>query len=324
LDQVDIGPAIALDQANPLAANGDIPTDDYPIAEGGMGPQDQIKDFVPQGQGPAGDPRPSIGMTGHPSEPGVHPCPGCLAQPAAIKLDGSGETARVHVIDGDIAANRHAQHRTDHLRPFLFVKAADDADGIERSVAEVDDGRMIADSFLNQIGLAQRHPANPFEKLRRGQRLALDVPVEPAAQEIPALGPPPATSPDWFHKQVGLREAVRAADRPDQSAVPCGQQHRNGGKLPLGAIFGKFRLVAQWRRRTSVFGKDAIGAPFGLAARQIGPRAASPARFVQFKDIIPGGQDTRGHGKAKLIAKLTHDRSSGLGCNDGAVPVGEP
>ena len=177
LDQVDIGPAIAFNQPRPVTENGDIPADDHPIAEGGMCASNQIKDIVPERQGSAGNRRASIGMTVNPAETGIHSDIGCPAQRATSKVDGSRQSAGMHIIDGDIAANRQPQYRANHLWPLRLVKAADDADSVERPVAETGDIRMIADPLLDQIGLAQRHPAQSFEKLRRGKSLALDMAV---------------------------------------------------------------------------------------------------------------------------------------------------
>ena len=96
---------------------------------------------------------------------------------APRQVDGGGEPAGVHIVEGDIVADCHPRHCRDNLRLVLFVEAGDHADRVERAIAEVAQRRVVLSPFLHEIGLPSGHGAQALEELTRGKLLPAAMPV---------------------------------------------------------------------------------------------------------------------------------------------------
>src|ERR1700757_1901946 len=87
LDQVDVRPAIALDQARAVCSDSHIPSDHDPVVESRMRPSNQVADIVPHWQLPSVDRSAGDGMPVDPAPAGIEPSVCGLAQSPSIKVD---------------------------------------------------------------------------------------------------------------------------------------------------------------------------------------------------------------------------------------------
>src|SRR4029079_12505359 len=106
------------------------------------------------------------------------------------------------IVDRHIGAHGHAQHCSDDLWALLLVEAGDDANRIERAVAEMAHRRVVRCPLLDEVRLRAGHAPQAVEQAPYAELLPVPVLVYATSEVVPTFRSTPAPAAHRLHEQI--------------------------------------------------------------------------------------------------------------------------
>ena len=123
LHDVQIRPTIAFDDHRSPIENGDVPTNQDMVIEGGMCSQTKRLNLIPIGESAPDNEGTTGRMTIDPSQSHIVSEVGCQRQFPSTKVNAGCHAAGVQIIDDMVVADRHSKDRSEDFGTLLLVEA---------------------------------------------------------------------------------------------------------------------------------------------------------------------------------------------------------